>query len=161
MNSTLFPHRVRFFGWPLLIVGVVSGTIWIFSEYSLEFLDIHVLSLIGNDSIVSGGDKPRQYLTVISDNFTNELIALVTLFGAFLVAFSKEKIEDEFFQQLRFESIIWALKVQAVLLFFGILFLYSFAFLSFMMIALMSFFILYIGRYHYRLMKYRNASYEE
>ena len=129
------------------------------SDYSFDFLDIHVISFFGGDStiLVSGEEKQRGFFNVISDNFTNELAALITLAGAFLVAFSKEKVEDEFFQQLRFESIIWALKCQAIILFFGIILLYNFEFLYFMMIALVSFFILYIGRYHFQLYKYRKA----
>ncbi|MEM6807517.1 MAG: hypothetical protein AAF696_39330 [Bacteroidota bacterium] len=160
MNSALFPHRYRYFGWPLLVIGVISGTIWMVSDYSFDFLDIQVISLFGGNStiLVSGEEKPESFVNIMSDNFTNELTALFTLVGAFLVAFSKEKVEDEFFQQLRFESIIWALKCQAIILFLGILLLYNFEFLFFMMIALMSFFIIYIGRYHYQLYRYRKVS---
>ncbi|MEM9050954.1 MAG: hypothetical protein AAGC47_02775 [Bacteroidota bacterium] len=159
MNSTLFPYRYRYFGWPLLIIGVISGSTWIFNEYSFDFLDIQVISLFGeSDMIIGGAEKKKGVFHIVSDNFTNEITALFTLFGAFLVAFSKEKVEDEFFQQLRFESIIWALKCQAIILFLGIVFLYSTDFLMFMMFALMSFFVFYIGRYHFQLYKYRKAS---
>jgi len=160
MKSTLFPYHYRYVGWPLLIIGVISGSIWVFNEYSFDFLDIKVISIFGNDSISSSANSETSgsIITTIKDNFTNELVALLTLIGSFLVAFSKEKIEDEFFQKLRFESIIWALKCQSLLLLFGILFLYNTEFLLFMMMALMSFFVIYIARYHYQLYKYRKAS---
>ncbi|HKK38209.1 MAG TPA: hypothetical protein VJ949_02200, partial [Cryomorphaceae bacterium] len=98
------------------------------------------------------------FFSLMEDNFTNELIALLILIGAVLVAFSKEKVEDEFFQRLRFEAMIWALKIQSLLLLLAILFLYNFAFLWFMMIALVSFYVIYIGRYHYQLMKFKREA---
>jgi hypothetical protein len=98
------------------------------------------------------------FLALIEDNFTNELATLLTILGSVMIAFSKEKVEDEFFQQIRFESIIWALKIQSLLLVLAVLFLYNFLFLYFMMIALVSFFVLYIGRYHYRLFIFKRMA---
>lgn len=160
MKSTLFPYSYRYAGWPLLIAGLILGFFLVFFDLSISWLDIKVLSLGGEYDLFLTQTEPS-FLNLVDDNFTNEMVALLVLVGSVLVAFSKEKVEDEFFQQLRFESIIWALKIQSAALLLAILFLYNFAFLSFMMIALVSFYVLYIGRYHYQLMKLKKGAHAE
>ncbi|MFT6998728.1 MAG: hypothetical protein ACJAQ4_002491 [Cryomorphaceae bacterium] len=160
MKSTLFPHSYRYAGWPLLIAGLILGFFLVFFDLSISWLDIKVLSLGGDYDLFLTQTEPS-FLNFVDDNFTNEMVALLVLIGSVLVAFSKEKVEDEFFQQLRFESIIWALKIQSAALLVAILFLYNFAFLSFMMIALVSFYVLYIGRYHYQSMKLKKGAHAE
>lgn len=159
MKSTLFPYSYRYIGWPLLIVGLIFGIPVVFFELSFPFLDIQVLTLGGESNhFFSNSETASSFFSSMEDNFTNELVALFILVGSVLVAFSKQKVEDEFFQQLRFDSIIWALKIQSIMLLLAILFLYNFAFLAFMMVALVSFYVFYIGRYHYQIMKLKKLS---
>jgi FlaA1/EpsC-like NDP-sugar epimerase len=160
MTSTLFPYSYRYIGWPLLIAGLILGFFLVFFDFSISWLDIKVLSIAGGGQILKA-ETESSFLKLADDNFTNELVALLVLIGSVLVAFSKEKVEDEFFQQLRFESIIWALKIQSLALLLAVLFLYNFAFLTFMMVALVSFYVLYIGRYHYQLMKLKKSNHAE
>jgi len=160
MKSTLFPYSYRYFGWPLLIAGLILGFFLVFFDLSISWLDIKVLSIAGGGDLIQVQEE-SSFFKFEDDNFTNELAALLVLVGSVLVAFSKEKVEDEFFQQLRFESIIWALKVQSIVLLLAILFLYNFAFLAFMMIALVSFYVFYIGRYHFQLMKVKKNAHAE
>lgn len=156
MKSTLFPYSYRFIGWPLLIGGFILGIISFYFDVEFQWLDFKVLAIGGESNYFFTKVDPS-FFSFMEDNFTNEMIALLVLIGSVLVAFSKEKVEDEFFQQLRFESLIWALKIQSILLFLAIVFLYNFAFLWFMIVALVSFYVIYIGRYHYQLMKYRRG----
>jgi len=162
MKSTLFPYFYRYIGWPLLIAGLILGFFVVFFDFSISWMDIKTLTIGGKSNyFFTNSDTSRSFIGVIDDNFTNELAALFILIGSVLVAFSKQKVEDEFFQQLRFESIIWALKVQSIVLLLAILFLYNFAFLAFMMIALVSFYVFYIGRYHFQLMKVKKNAHAE
>jgi hypothetical protein len=159
MKSTLFPHYYRYIGWPLLGLGLLFGFFFVFYEYEIPWLDWKMIGL--GDEIFKFQNSDDSSEIFINDNFTNELVALLVLIGSVLIAFSKERVEDEFFQQLRFDAIIWALKIQALILLLAILFLFNFVFLQFMMIALVSFFILYIGRYHYLMYRLRKRTYEE
>ncbi len=160
MKSTLFPYSYRYVGWPLLMAGLILGFFVVFFEFSIPWLDFTVVG-IGEEIALVSGQGDASFPILINDNFTNEIVALLVLIGAVFVAFSKEKVEDEFFQQIRFESLIWALKIQSLLLLLAILFLYNIAFLQFMMIALVSFYVFYIGRYHYQLMKLKKSSHAE
>ena len=156
-RSTLFPHKMRMPGWVLLIVGVLLGSAYVFFEYEWSFLHIRVPA-IGGEAHLLQTETESGWLELIENNITNEMAALLTLAGAMLIAFSKEAVEDEFFDRLRFEALVWAVKVYAILLLIGIVLLYDLIFLRFMMIALFLFFFLYIGRYHYTLRKHRKES---
>ncbi len=139
---------------------MILGFFVVFFEFSIPWLDFTVVG-IGEEIALVSGQGDASFPILINDNFTNEIVALLVLIGAVFVAFSKEKVEDEFFQQLRFESLIWALKIQSLLLLLAILFLYNIAFLQFMMIALVSFYVFYIGRYHFQLMKLKKSDHAE
>jgi hypothetical protein len=160
MKSTLFPYSYRYVGWPLLLAGLILGFFVVFFEFSIPWLEFKVVG-IGEEIALFSGQDDSSFPILINDNFTNEIVALLVLIGSVFIAFSKEKVEDEFFQQLRFESLIWALKIQSLLLLLAILFLYNIAFLQFMMIALVSFYVFYIGRYHYQLLKVKNNAHAE
>jgi hypothetical protein len=160
MKSTLFPYSYRYVGWPLLITGLILGIFVVFFEMSIPWLEFKVIG-IGDEIFISSGADDSSFPILINDNFTNEIVALLVLIGSVFIAFSKERIEDEFFQQLRFDSLIWALKIQSLLLLLAILFLYNIAFLQFMMIALVSFYVFYIGRYHFQLMKLKKSTHAE
>lgn len=160
MKFVLFPHTYRYIGWTVLIVGLILGILLMFFHFSFTWLDIRVFAVAGGSDIFSGNSDNSMF-QMVENNFTDEMVALLILIGSVLVAFSKEKVEDEYYSQLRFEAIVWALKIQSVLLLLAILFLYNFAFLSFMIIALVSFYLLYIGRYHYCVIRLKKASREE
>jgi len=77
------------------------------------------------------------------------------------VAFSREKVEDEYMTRLRLSALIWAVFVNAGITFLAILFLYSFTFLSYMMTNLFAVLLLFIIRYHWLLYKSKHSSDEE
>lgn len=156
-RSTLFSHQMRLPGWIILIAGVILGSAYVFFEYELAFLDMRVPAIGGGFNWLSFESKTG-WIRWIENNTTNEIAAFFSLVGIMLVAFSKEVVEDEFYDRLRFEAMVWALKIQVIFLLLGVVFFYDFVFLRFMMIALFSFFFLYIGRYHYMLYKYRKES---
>ncbi|TSD64687.1 hypothetical protein FFF34_012345 [Inquilinus sp. KBS0705] len=98
----LFPHWSRYLGWFLI------------------FLHIPIMALrkmqVGNDHFQGYGTG------LDSDSlFTGEHLffigtALFMAIGLFLVAFSKEKIEDEQISQLRLDSLQWAIYLNYILL---------------------------------------------
>jgi hypothetical protein len=52
-------------------------------------------------------------------------ITLLVLVGLFLIAFSKEKIEDEQIVQLRLDSLRWAIYLNYAILLFSLVFTYG------------------------------------
>jgi len=156
-GTSLFPHGFRLPGWLLLLPGIALGLAYIFFEFEWSVLDLRVWAIGGEVGIFSNNEE-KGLIEVIENNLTDELASMLTLVGAVLVAFSEERTEDEFHKRLRFQAMVWALKLQVIVLLLGVIFLYDMIFLRFMMIALFSFFLFYIGRYHYLLQKIRRES---
>lgn len=159
--SALFPHSWRKPGWILFIPGVILSAIYLFHEFEWSWLEFQIprFGVASNDLIL--GDKDAEASSFRKENFTNELIALILLFGSLMVAFSREKIEDEYLTRLRLNALIWAVFVNAIITVLAILFLYSFTFLSFMMTNLFSVLLLFIARYHWLLHKSKAQPDEE
>ena len=88
-------------------------------------------------------------------------VALLILVGAVLVAFTKERVEDEYLVHLRLSALVWAVYVNAAITALAVLFLYGFTFLYFMMFNLFGLLLLFTARYRYLLRKTKIASDEK
>lgn len=161
MKTSLFPYRFRKIGLTLLMPGIVLGILYIIFEFEWQWLSFQLPAAFDGYGI--GGISPQNTdgKRIHTENFTNELIALLILIGAMLVAFSKEKIEDEFLVHIRLSALLWAVYVNVALSFLAILLLFGFNFLYFMMCNLFSVLLLFIMRYHWLLRKLNTHGHEE
>jgi hypothetical protein len=92
----------------------------------------------------------------IQNNILDELTGLGIIIGASLIAFSREKNEDEFISQLRYESLLWATYVNYAILIFSIIFFYGFAFYWIMVANMFTILLFFIIRFNWQIIKYRN-----
>ncbi len=91
----LFPYKSRWIGLILILLHVPVVGYW---RKAYPGDDGHGLPLMGGNSLLL---SPGHLFFV-----TTSLLVLV---GLFLIAFSKEKIEDEQIGQMRLESLRWAI----------------------------------------------------
>jgi len=82
------------------------------------------------------------------NNFTDEIGSILLIIGLLLIAFSKEKDEDERISQLRLESLLWATLVNSILIVLSIIFFYSGLFLQIMAYNVCSTLILFIIKFN-------------
>ena len=90
-------------------------------------------------------------LKIVETNITNTLIGVLFIAGAMLVAFSREKQEDEFIGKLRLFALLWAVCVNYALLLIAFIFIQGFAFLTVMVYNMFTVLILFITRFNYLL----------
>lgn len=107
MNSQfLFPYWCRYLGWGLVIVHIPLAMLG--RHHGMEdALD----SSSGNTSLFSG-----EHLFFICT-------ALLMATGLFLVAFAKEKIEDEQIWHIRLDSLRWAIYINYLILILSLAFI--------------------------------------
>lgn len=96
---------------------------------------------------------PEHYFTFIENNILDELICIILIVGALLVAFSREPMEDEFILKLRLESLIWATWVNYLILLFAILFIYDFPFFTALVLHMTTTLLLFIAKFRWSLYK--------
>ena len=99
----LFPYWCRYAGWALVILHIP-------------------ITLVGKSHGLGNGENPADKL------FNNEHMffmgtALLMVVGLFLVAFAKEKIEDEQIWQLRLDSLRWAIYLNYLILILSLVFI--------------------------------------
>ncbi|MBE0651146.1 MAG: hypothetical protein IH595_09925 [Bacteroidales bacterium] len=147
----LFPHRFKKAGWFLLIPTFIIGFFVVFFDFEPKFLEGKMFTIytagIAHHPIIFG---------LVDVNLTNTIVGVLCLIGALLVAFSKEKNEDEFIANTRFESLLWATYVNYGVLIFCFLFFYAFEFLSVMILNMFTILFFFIARFHF-ILYFKNA----
>ncbi|KAA9347740.1 hypothetical protein [Larkinella humicola] len=149
----LFPNRYRLMGWILFIPSTILGLLVLHAEFRFDFLDISLSAPEENAAWVykiiwwlsGGGDFLNGGIS--SMNLTDELAALGAIIGLLLIAFSKEKVEDEMISQLRLESLQWAVYVNYLVLGVLILLVHGGLFFSVMIYNLFTVLIVFIIRF--------------
>jgi hypothetical protein len=144
----LFPNHYKRIGWILLIPSSILGILIVFFDYTFGFLDSKVFTIYSNGF---GGEKTTMGL--FDGNYANTITGILFLIGAILVAFSKEKQEDEFIAKTRLESLVWAIYVNYAVLAFCMLFFFNLEFLMVMIFNMFTVLIFFILRFYYILYK--------
>ena len=104
----LFPYNSRFVGIVLILVHIPIKLLW----------DAHYPGGYAHNTTSKGSDSALfspPHLFFIGTT-------LMVLIGLFLIAFSKEKIEDEQIIQLRLDSLRWAIYLNYAILLFSLVF---------------------------------------
>ncbi len=147
-TNYLFSNRLKPLGWILFITGIVLGVLWITLEFSLAFLGLKMFALF-NHAFMGN----IEYFVVIEQDIIDEIIAILIVIGASLVAFSKEKHEDELIAKMRLESLLWATYISYSILILAILFVFNMAFLWVLIFNMFTILIIFIIRFNWILFK--------
>jgi hypothetical protein len=147
----LLPNKFKLIGWILLVPSTILGIIQIFCLLGsgLKFLDVKMFTIYsgsfapwGSSSVIFGLDKV---------NLTGTIIGILFILGAVMVAFAKEKHEDEFITKIRLESFLWATYINYAILIFCFLFFYGTGFMYVMIFNMFTVIILFIVRFNFML----------
>ncbi|MFN8355623.1 MAG: hypothetical protein U0Y10_14295 [Spirosomataceae bacterium] len=143
----LFPHQFKKIGWMLLLPFLTLGMYLIITDVDslanqwLSF-EIPTKYLLFYDSIF----KNEQ--TAIID-FTDELVMLGLTVALVLIAFSKEKIEDEWVSKIRLESLQWGIYVNTALLLLATFLIHGSAYWIVIIVNMFTPLIIFNLRFHY------------
>lgn len=145
-SKLLLPHRFSRIGWFLTVPFLIWGIGYLVVQNVFE-LDAFFLTFNAKDNTVL--PDGNFFFNLKSNNFTDELIALGLMTGLILIAFSKEKIEDEWVAKLRLDALLWGVFINALLLFLAFIVLYNDGFWYFMNINLFTPLLIFIIRFNY------------
>lgn len=159
-TSYLFPYRFK------KISGVVFWVVLIITVYSFLNYD----TVIENEmfrfnvfTIAETGLISESVFFGLTKNYIlDEIFFSLLIISGLVYAFSKEKTEDEMVSKIRLESLVWATYFNYISILLCYMFLYGFAFLNVMMIALFSHLLFFIVRFRWMMYKQnKSLSYEE
>lgn len=139
MEFRLFlPHKYKLIGWIILIPSFIMGAL-LMAGIKFE-INAPVFSIWG---------MKNENFTIIYEDIYNEIIGIPLLISLMMVAFSREKIEDEYIMKIRLESLLWAIFLNFIIIFFTILFVYNDAFYDIMTYNLFTVLIFFIVRFNF------------
>lgn len=147
-SKLLFPNNYKTAGWFILIPAIVMGIYLTAANFEPRWLDAKVFSFFPGDAF--GNKQPFTFIYV---NLTSTIVGILFITGALLVGFSKEKNEDEFIENLRLSSLLWAVFVNYVLLLVAFIFIYEMAFFTVMIYNMFTVLLIFIIRFNYILYK--------
>lgn len=160
MNTKfLFPHRFKKVGWLLLVPGllltIISLVAMLFPEESWA---IQHLNFLGDKTFFSEWASVPNFHKVLpfstdfgfhGEDLTNEILMTSVVIGFLLVAFSKEKQEDEYIATVRAESLIWGFYVNIICFFIGIWLIYGGSFWTFLYWSMIIPPVVFLVRFHW------------
>lgn len=159
-TSYLFPYRFKKISGVVFWVSfLLSSILIIFNNYATFEIKGKVFAIVADYGILG---KNNGWFSWIEDSITDEILFILLIVSGLVYAFSKEKTEDEMVSKIRLDSLVWATYFNYIVILLCYMFVYGFAFLNVMMIALFSHLLFFIIRF--RWMMYRqnkSVSYEE
>jgi len=138
----LLPYKYRLIGWLIAMPAFALMIMYLYFDFSFSFLDYHAegarISLDGT-----------LLFTTQSNNFTDEIAGVLLIAGLMMVAFSREKFEDEMTLKIRLEALLWAVFVNCLLIILSIIFIYGTLFLEVMVYNICTPLVIFIARFNY------------
>lgn len=147
----LLNHRYKKYGWILLSTGIVLWLGQLIYNDDISFFKTKFLTVVNSDIFTKS-----TYFSINEVNLTVTLIGILTIVGGLLVAFSKEKEEDEYINQLRLSSFQWAVLINYIILLIVFLTVFGPDFLYVMVVNMFTVLGLFIIRFHYLLYRLRH-----
>ncbi len=158
MNTDyLFPNKYKKIGCYLLVPSAIISFLTLFFEYEPDVLTLKVLSFFKHDFF-----DGTSIVGVIENNVMDEVFGILLLISLILVAFSKEKIEDEYISKIRLESLVWAVYVNYGILLISFIFIFGMSFLWVMIFNMFTVLLFFIVRFNWQISKLQKPeSHEE
>jgi small-conductance mechanosensitive channel len=148
-TKILFPNHFKRIGWIILIPSAILGVLSVFDVVKFGFLSNVKMFAIYSDDFPGSST----IFGFVKNNISDEILGILCIVGAILVAFSKEKHEDEFIAKIRMESLVWATYINYAILILCMLFFYSIGFLYVMIFNMFTILLFFIIRFYYLLYK--------
>jgi uncharacterized membrane protein len=152
----LFPNRFKKIGWLVLIPTLLAGLSVMYLNFEPDFFNIKVFALLNNGFLSEGHN-----FQFITDNVFNEIIGILLIISLLMIAFSRQKEEDEFIAKIRLESLVWATYFNYAVLILTMIFVYGISFFHVMTFNLFTILFFFIFRFNWELMKLKKAQKNE
>lgn len=155
-TNYLFPNSFKTFGWLLFIPGIILGIVYLIYESDLNLFNVKVFT-IAEEAIFSD----TTFFSISENNVLDEISSILLIIGALLIAFSKEKYEDEFISKIRLESLVWATYINYAILILAIIFVYDMTFFWVLVFNMFTLLVFFLIRFHWALYKSKNQISDE
>jgi hypothetical protein len=149
LTKILLPHTFQKIGWIMILP--FSVLLFVVNYLSFE------LSWLAVPDFNSDEEGLSRLLDFDKTNYSLEFALIGVFLSLFLLAFSKERQEDEYIQKLRLDSLLVAFYVHTFILILGTLLFYGFGYLEFMGYNMFTIQLIFIARFKWVLYQQRKS----
>ena len=139
----LFPNQLKI---PALVLCLISFVMIILQINSFEYEINMKVYAIASDAILNGNNDI--YFGIATENIYNELLDIIFFSSGIVLAFSKEKTEDEMIALIRYKSLTYATYFTFGMLILSEIFIYGGSFV-FVIMFFFYCFILFLNIFYY------------
>ncbi len=157
-TNLLLPYFYKKIGWIIFIPSFILGIFVLFINVEFDWLGGKVFTIYAGSGIkILNESDTGQFFSFTSGNYTQTLVGVLCMVSLMMIAFSKEKTEDEFIWRTRMDSLLWATYINYFILIFCFLFFFGFEFLYVMIFNMFTILIFFIFRFNYILQRERKT----
>ena len=153
----LFPNKFKIVGWLLFIPALAISIYLTASGQSIDEICTTQVFAVAADEFLG----KRQFLTVIENSISDEILLTCLVAGGLLIGFSKLKNEDELIAKIRYESLVWAVYFNFVVMLLATIFVYGMFYYQVMLANMFTVLLFFIIRFHVMIHKLNSAGDEE
>ena len=150
MKNTKFllPGKYKNAGWWILGITLVLIVVHVIFGNTCDFSVNNVRELLGMERLSS-----QRFFSWFGPNsdLMLTLIGILLIVGGIFIGFSRNKEDDEFIEQLRYESLILSLYINSGILILCLIFIWGFDFLTVMQFNIFSILYVFIICFYIRL----------
>lgn len=150
-TNFLFPNNVKPIGIILFGLSALLGVLTLIFNLQPSFFDLQTFAILAD------GFGTQNTFSIIHNNLWDEILSIGLIIGAFLVGFSKEKVEDELISAIRLKSLVWATYINYGILMLAIMFVYDFSFFNILVFNMFTLLIFFIIRFNWELYKLKRV----
>ena len=148
-KNYLFPHYFQWIGWVVAIASFVVLLLGFINDITIRMPALYVDVFFDDDN--EDGFFQMARTTMYS-------IAMpLLIIGLIFIGFSKEKVEDEFVQYIRSQSLIWSTYVTAGLFILGTLLIYGITYLLIPYMVFFVFLLLFILKFKIAMLRFNKG----
>lgn len=155
-TNYLFPNQFKKIGWSLFIPGIILGIVFMIYQSDISIFNIKVLAIAEEEIF-----RDTTFFSISKNNVLDEITSILLIIGALLIAFSKEKSEDEFISKIRLESLVWATYMNYAILILAIIFVFNMTFLWVLVFNMFTLLVFFLVHFNWALYKSKNQIRDE
>jgi phage shock protein PspC (stress-responsive transcriptional regulator) len=148
-TAFLLPRNFRFVGIFFFIAGVIAGIARFYFGFKPKFLTIDFFALYSYYI-------NEKFMQSVRNNFGEEITGFLIVTGLFMIAFAREKVENEQIGLIRLKAFFYSFYLNFIFLLLALLFTFGFAFIYLLMFNMVFGLVAYIVSFkimlfmHYR-----------
>ena len=156
-TAFLFPNQCKWIGWVLFVPALATAIYLTVTNQSIdEMLHAKVFAIAADEFL-----GHRQFMTVIDNSISDEIILICIVIGGLLVGFSRLKNEDELIAKIRYESLVWAVYFNFGVMLLATVFVYGMFYYQFMLANMFTVLLFFIIRFHVMIYRLNSGGDEE